>query len=537
MKTLIATVTYNEIGNIEDFCHSVLAINPKFHFLVVDDNSPDGTGQLLDKLARKSPRIKVIHRPGKLGIASAHMATFLYAIQNNYDTLVTMDADLSHDPREIPKLLAALDGFDFVLGSRFAPGGTSEYTGYRKMVSILGNLSARLLLRIPFKETTTSFRVFQIDTLRKINLGRMPASGYSFFFELVYRLQSLGARGNEVPIHFSDRFKGKSKVGRGEVAKSLYKLLSLAFFELIGRAHLSPAGKISESGCYFCNSTLIIEKLDKPQILECLACGLRFAANRSNLKKNHPDFPRRRYLDNPTSRRKTLRRAWHRVSGHLPEDGKLLEVGSDEGYFLKLAAESGFRVEGTEESASRVDAARKGLGEICIHQGAFGAIQKKLSRDFDAVMLWDELENLADPIQSLSQINSILKDRGWLCFSTLDVSNWFPRLLRANWPWYLVNHRFYFSNRNLHQFLDLTGFEIRRVVPHRYYASLKFVTKILLRMTGLEQTALGKGLLMLAPGFIQIPINVGDIKLYICQKVSNGQKQLPKKTRTSHKAA
>lgn len=234
-KTLIFTATYNEGGNIVPLCAAILGLDPGYDLLVVDDNSPDGTGRRLDELAAVHSRLKVVHRPGKMGLGSAHELAMEYAEQQHYAALVTMDADFSHDPNDIPRLLKALDGKDFVTGSRYMKGGSCNYTGYRRVISIWANWWARRLLGISLHEMTTSFRAFDVDFLRRVDLGKIKSNGYSFFMEIVFRLSRVGARMAEVPICFADRRAGASKIPPFEIFNGLRHLLYLTCLRLTWR--------------------------------------------------------------------------------------------------------------------------------------------------------------------------------------------------------------------------------------------------------------------------------------------------------------
>ncbi|MEI8120567.1 MAG: polyprenol monophosphomannose synthase [bacterium] len=233
--TLIFTATYNESENIALLCNHVLGLNAGYDMLVIDDHSPDGTGRILDELAILNPRLKVVHRSGKMGLGSAHEWAMEYAKTMQYESLVTMDADFSHDPDDIPRLLKALDGQDFVTGSRYMKGGSCNYSGYRRHVSILANWGARRLLGISLHEMTTSFRAFRVDFLRRVDLGAIKSSGYSFFMEIVFRLSRVGARMTEIPICFEDRRAGVSKIPPFEIFNGLSHLLYLANLRFFSR--------------------------------------------------------------------------------------------------------------------------------------------------------------------------------------------------------------------------------------------------------------------------------------------------------------
>ena len=170
-RVLVFTATFNEKQNISLLLQGISAAVPDADMMVIDDNSPDGTGKLLNDLAISNHKLKVINRPSKLGLGAAHYMAMLYSIQNQYDILVTMDADLSHDPVDIPRLISKLDGVNFVIGSRYAPGGSCDYLGYRKHLSAVGNWIARLLMGIPLHEFTTSFRVFDVHALSTIKFN------------------------------------------------------------------------------------------------------------------------------------------------------------------------------------------------------------------------------------------------------------------------------------------------------------------------------------------------------------------------------
>jgi dolichol-phosphate mannosyltransferase len=247
---------------------------PQAHVLIVDDNSPDGTGNLLDTIAAADARLIVVHRPGKLGLGTAHHLAMMFAIRKGYETLVTMDADLSHDPREIPKLVARLANADFVTGSRYMAGGSCDYSGYRYFVSKAANSAARFLLRLPLHEFTTSFRAFRVKRLADVDFVKMHNAGYSFFMETVYRLHQAGFRLGEVPIHFRDRTAGVSKIPRLEIVRGMRKLLQLASSRALGRAMVQSSPLPAEV-CASCGSDLISEFATESgkRMIKCLVCG------------------------------------------------------------------------------------------------------------------------------------------------------------------------------------------------------------------------------------------------------------------------
>jgi glycosyltransferase involved in cell wall biosynthesis len=225
-ETLVVLATYNERLNIDRLLDPILALPNRCDVLVVDDNSPDGTGTHVRARAAAEPRIKLLARAGRGGVGSAHREGWRAARRAGYARIVTMDADLSHDPQDIPRLLAALDtGADVALGSRFVPGGKLDYTGWRRFLSRKGNSLARKALGLPISEYTTSFRAARLDCVPAGLIESIPDDGYSFFLTAVVRLVRQGLRVTEIPIHFRDREAGASKMPRLEILRGMANLL------------------------------------------------------------------------------------------------------------------------------------------------------------------------------------------------------------------------------------------------------------------------------------------------------------------------
>ncbi len=231
-KILVFTATYNEINNIQNLLNEIHLNVSEADILVVDDSSPDGTGLLLDNIRKNNSKINIINRSGKLGLGSAHLLAFKYAIANNYDILITMDADGSHDPIHIPAIIEKLEKSDFVIGSRYIKGGKCDYTGYRKTISIAANLLARSMLGIPLHEYTTSFRGIKVSSIAKLDISSYNNNGYSFFMECVYRFFSSGLKLDETPIYFKDRKHGSSKIPKLEIFRGFINLLKLTALRL-----------------------------------------------------------------------------------------------------------------------------------------------------------------------------------------------------------------------------------------------------------------------------------------------------------------
>lgn len=216
MKTTIVIPTYNEAENLPKLIEAVFALPlPDLSLLVVDDNSPDGTGQLADELASAHPgRISALHRPGKLGLGSAYIQGFTHSLRQGAAAIGQMDADFSHPIEKIPEMLSALEKQDFVLGSRYVDGGSLDerWPFWRRALSGFGNLYARTILRMKIQDVTGGFRIWRSHTLAGMPLERVRSNGYIFQVEMAFVATRLGFRCTEIPIHFADRRWGRSKM-------------------------------------------------------------------------------------------------------------------------------------------------------------------------------------------------------------------------------------------------------------------------------------------------------------------------------------
>lgn len=222
---LVVIPTYDEIDNLADIVGRTLAVHPSLDVLVVDDNSPDGTGQLADHLAARTGRVHVLHRAGKEGLGAAYLAGFAWALERDYDTVVEMDADGSHQPEQLPRLYAALPVADLVLGSRWVRGGGVEnWPKRRELLSRGGNWYARRALKLPLRDATGGFRVFRADTLRALDLADVSSHGYCFQVDLARRVVHAGMTADEVPIDFREREHGVSKMSGSIVREALLRV-------------------------------------------------------------------------------------------------------------------------------------------------------------------------------------------------------------------------------------------------------------------------------------------------------------------------
>lgn len=249
MKTLIIIPTYNELENLRPLLKELFSYAPDTDVLIVDDNSPDGTGDLADKMHGQNPQIQVLHRAGKLGLGTAYIAGFKHAVAHNYDAAFEMDADFSHDPRYLPDFLKAIEDADLVIGSRYIPGGnTPNWSFVRRMISGCGNIFARFMLGIPVHDCTAGFRCYRREVLENIDLDSIQSQGYAFQVELAYRVMRQGFKIVETPIIFMDRRVGKSKMSRAIVLEAFTYVLRTKFgkkppMRALARSHNSPANE------------------------------------------------------------------------------------------------------------------------------------------------------------------------------------------------------------------------------------------------------------------------------------------------------
>lgn len=228
MSTLISLCTYNECRNITELIPNLLQIVPDAAVLVVDDNSPDGTGRLADELASTDGRVRVIHRPGRMGLGTATTAAFDYAIRHQFTYLVNLDADFSHNPRYIPELLAVMPDCDVAIASRYIPGGGVDgWTLRRRMMSFLINWWARLHLGLTTRDNSGSFRCYRVAILAGVDWSKVRATGYAIQEEILFLCRRAGARMQEIPFCFEDRRYGSTKINLRECVRAVWVIFRL----------------------------------------------------------------------------------------------------------------------------------------------------------------------------------------------------------------------------------------------------------------------------------------------------------------------
>jgi SAM-dependent methyltransferase len=435
-----------------------------------------------------------------------------------------------------------------VTGSRYCKGGSSDYTGYRNVVSRLGNIAAKLALGVKLKELTTYYRVFDVQSLRQLPLRRIKASGYSYGVELVYYLRRAGVHLREVPIHFTDRTHGSSKIPRMQILHSTIDLLKLAarrllifrdlepdtFVEdtcpncddrVLAMKHAGSRDRTASANCtedvaaYQCTS---VGKRTFPPVYTCLACGLEqvpASVIPPDLEKLYRDVSDDKYLENIDARKRTFARAFDQITPDLPrkQNPRMLEVGTYCGLFMKEAERRGWAVDAVEPSAWAARYAREVTG-VVVHEGFLSENHSKLQPQYDAVVSWDVLEHVRDPLTFLKECADFLPPGGILCFSTLDIDSWAPRLLRRRWPWLMDMHIQYFDRHVVTDMLSRAGLELVRAKPYTHYARLRYAVAGALRLLPrvLERPLAAATLLI--PHKLMMPVTLGDIKFYVARK-------------------
>jgi len=543
-RILVFTATYNEVDNIENLIGEIFHYLPKAEILVVDDASPDGTGDLLDRLAGRNDRIHVLHRPSKLGLGSAHLLAMKFALHKEYDYLVTMDADFSHHPRYLPTLIDLQEQNEFVIGSRYIEGGKCDYGFVRTLISKTANGLARHLLGIPTHEATTSYRCFSRKLLQEMDIDSIWSDGYSFFMESLFVVKRSTDKLGEFPIHFEDRRAGTSKISKREIFKAIYNISRLFYNRLFvlpfGKRQIRKNNNDFQMVCENCYSIYktelfpakVADKVDASayqctstghqshgRILKCLNCGLVYNESRhppEEILNMYSEVKDETYLENLDSRFQTFRHNFKKVRRYLPSSGRLLDIGSYCGVSLKVARELGFEPLGVEPSKWAVQYCRDNLDENII-QGTLKDLPSEAD-SFDVITMWDVLEHMTHPIDELVEVKSRLKPDGVFVFSTLYLNSWYPKILKDRWPWYMDMHLFYFTLDSLSQMLKKTGFELVHFEKYTHIITLEY---LFVKLEALGVPGAGWMKRLIGRTFLKrwmIPFSFGDVQMFICQK-------------------
>lgn len=235
LKSLVIIPTYNELENIKKITKTLFEMYPEINILVVDDNSPDGTGNFVKELTQKDSNVHLIQRSGKMGLGTAYVAGFKYVIDKKYDLAIQMDADFSHDPKEIKRFLEEIENADLIIGSRYITGvNVINWPMQRLLLSYFANIYTKIVTGLPLKDATGGFKCFRREVLEAINLNKIHSNGYSFQIEMNYKVWKRGFRIKEVPIIFTDRVEGTSKMSKKVVREAVTMVWKLRFRSMFG---------------------------------------------------------------------------------------------------------------------------------------------------------------------------------------------------------------------------------------------------------------------------------------------------------------
>ena len=238
MKALLIIPTYNEIKNIDRIIRTVLSKAADLEVLVMDDNSPDGTADVVKALMQTEPRLHIIERPGKMGLGSAYVAGFKYALEKGYEFILEMDADFSHNPDDVPRLLEAAQKYDLVIGSRYSNGVNIVNWPFRRLlISYFASKYVRIITGMPIKDPTGGFKCFRRKVLEAIDLDKILSDGYAFQIEMNFKAWTKGFHVKEIPIVFTERTEGESKMSKNIVWEAVWMVWFLQFRKLLGKLH------------------------------------------------------------------------------------------------------------------------------------------------------------------------------------------------------------------------------------------------------------------------------------------------------------
>lgn len=236
MKALVIVPTYNEAENISSIIDEILLRDKILEILIVDDNSPDGTAQIVQKVMAENPRVQLLSRPAKLGLGTAYVDGFKYALERDYDAVMEMDADFSHDAAEIPNFIKAAEKADFIQGSRYCQGvNVINWSIWRLLLSYFANVYTRIVTGLPVMDGTGGYRLIKCEVLRNINLHNIRSNGYSFQIELLFKVWKKGFKVKEIPIIFYERAQGKSKMSNNIVFEAVFMVWKLRLRSLFGK--------------------------------------------------------------------------------------------------------------------------------------------------------------------------------------------------------------------------------------------------------------------------------------------------------------
>ncbi len=464
MKNIVIIPTYNEKDTVEIIVRKVFEHNPDINILIVDDNSPDGTQKIVERLMNEFPNLSIMRRKGKEGLGKAYTSAFIEVLKNpEVSTVITMDADFSHDPKYIPIMLQKRDKYDFIVGSRYIRGGGTEgWELWRRLLSFFGNMYTRTITRIPLNDITAGFGTISTDKLRRIDLDSIGSSGYAFLIELKYCLYKTGAKMTEIPIIFKNRIGGESKISNHIIGEGIKAPWRLIFRK-----------PIKDIYCLICDKKTIHKKYSNKNghdIYKCKECGI---LKIHPLPKDNKDIYNKDYFSGAShgfgyvdydKDKEAMKNVFvgymNRIEGILNKKNNksLLDIGAATGYFMKIAKDFDYEVYGIEVS---FDASRKGIEKgLNIFNGTIEDFDNK-NKKFDIITMLDVIEHVDDPRILINKSKKMLTKNGLVVINTPDSGSLYARILGKKWHLIVPpEHIHYFNRDTISKLLDKEGLEV-----------------------------------------------------------------------------
>jgi SAM-dependent methyltransferase len=511
---------------------AVSVAQPDADVLVVDDASPDGTGELLDRLASESRQLRVVHRPSRMGIGSAHKLAILYARLEGYDRLVTVSGSGRTTGATVTALVDALDDADLAVQAPDTPRRGSTH--------LLDTVTSGLVGR-DADGYASLVRGYARPLIEMLDVDAIGADGPAFAVESLAAIAAVTTRWRLLAAPADAHGSRGARAGAAleGVARALGARLRP------GHTEASRAPETHDVACRICGGRWHVQMHPAKEegqraladvspyscashsgrthgeILRCLGCGIVFMKPKLTpeaLVGEYANVVDPVYLDNLPARLTTFNRTLDKIRPILGERARVLEVGSYCGAFLRIARERGLDVVGIEPSAWATEQARK-ITDAPIHQGTLDDVPRGLA-PFDAVVAWDVVEHFADPVGELRKINRLLPMGGRFFFCTLMIDNWFPRLVGGHWPWYMDMHLFYFTEATIRDLLRRSGFVLVESSPYRHITTVEYLLRKLGTL-GIPGASPVSRLASKTPwGKAQIPVRLGDIQLFSCTKIA-----------------
>ena len=482
MKHVILIPTYNESETIEKIISFVFGLYPEVWIKVIDDNSPDGTATIVRGLMGEYPHLSLLSRSGKEGLGRAYIHGFTEVMRDPEAThIIMMDADMSHHPRYVREMMEKSKTHDLVVGSRYVRGGkTVGWELWRRALSYFGNVYARIITRIPIHDLTGGFNCIRVAHLAHINLDSIDSSGYAFQIELKHLLYSHGGRLQEIPITFTNRTGGESKISNHIISEGI-----LAPWKMIWRKRVASS---SAHVCPLCQSadTVFFVRKNNHMVYKCRTCAFLFVApipehidvyDQSYFAGADGGFG---YVDYETDKEPmvpTFEKYLDHIETLNVSGGRLLDVGAATGFFMNLAGKRGFETVGVELSDFAASFGRD-KGRDVITGDLLDA--RFLNGYFDVVTMCDVLEHVTDPKKVLLEAKRILRAGGLLMLNTPNAESRIARLFGPRWHLIVPpEHLHYFSPKNLGTYLEKNGFEIVRTTTIGKRFTLQYIFKTL----------------------------------------------------------